>query len=472
MANKTDFLNLTLPANNEYNNTWDVVVNDNFILVDRSVEAVTNEVQSARFSKTTLAEFLTVSHFNDGTLKPSDEMDDARNSSVYGDDDGAGTDYLLRNRLELADRELLDAREGLVSLQASLARKARDFDYPDTVINAAKDGNSQPNFLSNSGSEFLLNGSPTEVELNIDGHFMRVRTDESVNVTGGDGTRYLYAERPATPVITLNRTTEAAGTTITNPLNNEKVQVFQDSAIDFTTLNIQVGDILEILNGANAGEYIIDTVGFDGNTDQIKVIGRFTNVVTGLNYQLKDSLMPTLAVDSSWAPSEGKCYIGEGEFVSGALVSSLTYNFKGKYDSPYEAVDVSSLATFEKIFNHNLGTFPKEIQIFASQANDGSQSLEPLSLAISGNDLGVSINDTYVYSSGVFNPGTTDATYTPGTLVGSVTGSISGSVYDLRSIKVKITKTQIFIKNVKDNHFYRDYDGSDQDSGYLKVVCK
>lgn len=471
MANKTDFLNLTLPANNEYNNTWDVVVNENFVLIDQAMEDVTNEVQSARFSKTSLAEFLEIAHYDDGTLKPSDEIDDARNSSVYGDDDG-GTDYFLRDRLELADREVFDGREGLTSLQEALARRARDFNYQDSVITAAKDGNGQPNFLSSSGSEFLLNGEPTPIEFNIDGYYMKVRTDESVNVTGGDGTRFLYAQKPATPIVTLNRSTSAAGSTITNPLNNEKVQVFQDSAIDFTTINVQSGDILEVLNGENAGEYIIDTVGFDGNTDQIKVIGRFTNVVTGLNYNIKDPLMPELSVDTIWSPSEGKCYVGEGEFSSGALISSLTYNFKGKFDSIYEAVDVSSLATFEKILNHNLGEFPKEIQIFASQANDGSEPLEPLSLSISGNDLGVNINDTLSYTAGVFNPGTTDATYNQGSLVGNVSGNLTGSVYDLRSVKVKITRTQIYIKNVKDNHFYRDYDGSDQDSGYLKVVCK
>jgi len=472
MANKTDFLNLVLPANNEYNNTWDVVLNSNLVIIDAAIEEVSNEIQSARFSKTSLAEFLNVSHFDDGTLKPSDEMDDGRNSPVYGDDDGNGTDFVLKDRLDLADREVFDARDGLTSLAMSMARRSRDFDHPDTVISGAKDGNDQPNFLSSSGSEFLLNGTPTPIELNIDGHYKRILTDESVNVTGADGKRYLYAQVPSSPIVTLDRSTDEAGTTITNSLNNDKVQVFQDSGIDFTTSNVQPGYILEILNGDNAGEYIIDTVGFDGNADQIKVIGRFVNVITGLNYTIKDPLMPELDVDTAWSPAEGKCYIGEGEFSSGALISSLTYNFKGQYDSPYESVDVSSLATFEKIFNHNLGDFPKEIQVYASQANDGSEPLEPLSVSNCGSDLNVNISDTLAYSPGVFNPGSTDASYIQGTLVGDVSGNLTGSVYGLRSVRIKITKTQIFIKNIKDNHFYRDYDGSDLDSGYIKVVCK
>lgn len=472
MANKTDFLNLILPANNEYNDTWDVPTNSNFTIIDEAIEEISNEINSARFSKTSLAEFLGVAHFDDGTLKPSDELDDSRNSSVYGDDDGAGTDFKLVDRLELSDRETFDAREGVASLQLALTRRSRDFDYPDTVVNAAKDGDGQPNYLSSSGSEFQLNGDPEMIEFNIDGHYMRLRTDETENVTGGDGTRYLYAERPSEPVVVLDRSTQNAGSTIGNPLNNNKVQIFQDSGVDFTTLNIKAGDVLEILNTDNAGEYIIAEVAPDSDPNQLLIIGRFVNIITSVDYKVRDPLMPTFGVDTAYAETAGKCYMGEGEFASGALISSVAYNFKRKYDSPFTSVDVSSLPSFEKILNHNLGKFPSEIQIFGSQANDGSQPLEPLSTAVVGNDLGVNISDTTNYTPGSFNPGSGDASYTPGTLTGGVTGNLTGSIYDLKSVTVKITKTQIFIKNNKINHFYRDYDGSDQNSGYLKVVCK
>ena len=471
MSNKTDFLSLVLPENNEFNDGWDIPVNSNFEIVDSAIEEISNELASAKFTKTSLAEFLTVSHFDDGTLKPSEEMDDARNSLVYGDDSG-GTDFELKDRLELADKETFDAREGLNSLLDSLARRARGFDHLDSILDGPKDSYLQPNFLTCSGAEFLLNGDPTEVVFNINGYYMRFRTDESLAVTGGDGTRYLYAIKPSTPITTLDRSSAANGASAENALNNDKCQILQDSGVNFSTSNVKSGDVLEILNSANAGTYIIDTVAFDGNSDQISIKGRFKSIVSGLNFKIYDPLMPELGVDTTKTPAVGKCYIGEGTFASGALTASLTYNFKGEYDSHYEAIDVSSLASFEKTFNHQLGDFPKTIQIYASQANDGSEPLEPLSVDLVGNDLAAVAANTLSYTPGVHNPGTSDATYTPGTLVGGVTCALTGAVYNLKSVSIKITKTQIFIKNVKDNHFYRDYDGSDRTTGYLKVVCK
>lgn len=474
MANKTDFLNLVLAANNEYNNTWDVVLNKNFTLIDQAMEEVTTEIQSARFSKTSLAEFLDVAHFDDGTLKPSDEMSDARNSSIYGDDDGAGADYLLKNRLELADKEIFASREGLASLQAALARRSSDFHYPDTVILGAKTGDGQPNFLSSSVASFLLNGATIPVELNIEGYYFRVRTLETIDViAGGDGTRYLYAQKPATPIVVLDRSTDIAGLTITNPLNNNKVQILQDSGINFSTSDVKVGDILEILNTDNAGEYVISQIAPDGNDTQIMIVGRFVNVITAINYIIKDTLRPEILVDIAYEEIAGKCYIGEGEFTSGALTSSLSYNFKGKFSSIYEAIDLTTLPTFEKIFNHNLGVFPSSIQVFASQANDGSEALEPLSVSQVGNDIAIDVDDTLNFSAGTWDAGTTDANYNPlPSLAGGVAASITGNVFNLRSVSIKITKTQIYVKNTKINHFYRDYDGSDQSIGFLKVICK
>ena len=99
MANTTDFLSLILPANNEFNDTWDVPMNANFTKVDQEIETISNEIQSARFTLTDLATFLAVSHNTDGTLIASDEQDEARNSPIYGDDE-SGTDYELKDRLD------------------------------------------------------------------------------------------------------------------------------------------------------------------------------------------------------------------------------------------------------------------------------------------------------------------------------------------------------------------------------------
>jgi len=472
MATKTDFLNLVLPANNEYNNNWDTVLNENFRKIDLAIEEVTNEVQEARGSKTTVAEFLSIGHFSDGSLRPTQEVMDARNSFMFGDDDGAGTDYFLKERLQNSDKEIYTAREGLSSLSAGIARKSRDFDYPDMVVNGAKTALLQPNFMTGSGTEFQLNGTPTEIEFNIDGYYMRLRTDETVAVTGADGTRYLYAQKPATPIVVLSRVTQQAGSTTTNPLNSNKVQLLQDTGVDFTVEDIKVGDILEIINTINAGQYLVAEIAPAGNVNQIKVVGRFASVITNINYKISDPLKPVFGVDTTISAVSGKCYIGQGEYVSGALTTTITYAFKGKYESSYEAINVSSLPTFEKIFDHNLGYIPKKIFVYATQANDDSLPVEPLSIAGVGHDLVVAMSNTQSHTPGVFNAGTTDATFTGGALVGDVTGALSGNVFATRSVMIKVTKTKVYVKNVRNNYFYRDYDGSDQQAGYLKVVCE
>ena len=474
MAGKTRYLSLILPANNEFSDSWDVPLNKNFTTIDEEIEIISGEIQAARFTKTSLAEFLAVGHLTNGELRPSPEVDEARNSPVYGDDDGSGTDHELKTRLDLGDREIWDAREGQASLIESLARKAKDFDYPDTVFTGPKTAEDQQNFLTASGSEFQINGDPTPVELNVNGQFFRVNTDETVNVTGGDGLRYLYAEKPSSPIVTVDSSTGNNGLTSTNALNNNKAQIFKDTTKDFVALGLKAGNILQILNSDNAGEYIIDEVGFDGNNDEIKIIGIFKTVIGSINYNIIDPLKPELGVDTTFAITEGKCYIGEANYVSGALIGSsvVSYNFKGKYESTFEAIDVSSTPNFEKIFNHNLGKIPRRVFFYASQANDESQPVEPLSCELTGNDLGINLSNTLAYNQGTFDPGTSDATYTDGTLTGTVSASLTGSIYNLKSVVVKVTKTQIFVKNPTANHFYRDYDGTDRATGFLKVVCE
>jgi hypothetical protein len=128
MATKTDFLQLTLPLNNEYQNTWDQPMNDNLQKVDDFAKAMNEEIISARHGKTDLAAFLDVAHNSDGSLKPTDEVVAARNSFAYGDEDALG-DFDLGRRLDRGDTEVFDAREGapllLVSIQHDSFRLQR-----------------------------------------------------------------------------------------------------------------------------------------------------------------------------------------------------------------------------------------------------------------------------------------------------------------------------------------------------------
>jgi hypothetical protein len=272
--------------------------------------------------------------------------------------------------------------------------------------------------------------------------------------------------------VVTEKPTEEVGIITTNVLNSDRIQVFVDQSADFSLLNIRPGNTLEILNSDNAGKYIIDQVSFNGDVTQLLVIGTFKTIISGLNYRITDTLKPEFSVEDFYTPENGKVILGEGVYQSGALISCTTYSFKKKFESQYVAVDVSSVPTQEVIINHDLGFIPTDIRLFVSQANDGSEPVETISSAGTSNDLTVSVNNTLSYTQGTFNPGTSDASYVDGNLSGDVTASLVGSVYDLRSALVRVTKTQIFIKNVKPNHFYRDYDGIDRSTGFLKAVCK
>ena len=472
MAEKTNFLNLVLPGNGEYNDNWDIPTNENFIKVDEEVESISNEILSARFTKSSLAEFLSVSHYSDGTLVPSEEALAARNSQVYGSNDANGNDYELKARLDLGDKEVWDARDRDLTLKDSIAYRSYDFNYKDSVIFAATTPEGMPNYLSSAASEFKIDATPYEIALNIDGYKMMLSDDESVQVSGSDGTKYLVAKRPVSAYIVSEKPTEEVGITTANALNSDKVQIFVDQAADFPTLLVRPGYVLEILNTVNAGKYIIDQAGFNGDITQLLVIGNFINALGGINYRITDPMRPEFSIESSYVEEKGKVYLGEGQYSSGSVISSKAYSLKNKYKSKYQAVDVSSLANFELILNHDLGFIPTEIEAFVSQANDDSESVEKISTSGTGNDLSVVINNTLSHTPGTFNPGTTDASYVEASFAGDVNGQLNGSVYDLRSVRIKVTKTQIFIKNVKPNHFYRDYDETDRQIGFIKVVCK
>lgn len=471
MANTTDFLSLILPANNEFNDTWDVPMNANFTKVDQEIETISNEIQSARFTLTDLATFLAVSHNTDGTLIASDEQDEARNSPIYGDDE-SGTDYELKDRLDKGDREIYDARENEASLIEAHALRGRLLTDPDTVLDGAKDGSGNPNFMSTSGTDFQIDGTPTAIRFNIDGYLMEMAYDESVTASGGAGTKYLVAQRPGTPYVSLDNSTGGIGQTTANTLNNNKTQVFKDTGENFTLLDVRAGDILEVVNTDNAGEYVIVTVGFNGNNDELLIKGIFKSVVGSINYKLKDTLRPSFSIETAYTPAAGKCIVGEAYWDTASLTLDITYAFKGEFESIYIAIDVSVTPTFEQTINHNLGFIPRDVRVYATQLADGVEPWEPLGTSAVGDTLSLTPSDTFNYVQGTFAPGTGDATHAADSFSGAVTTTLTGTIHDLKSVQVKIEPKTVTVKNVRANHFYRDYDGSDPQTGFLKVIVK
>jgi len=476
MATKTAFLLLVKPLYAEFQDTWDQPINENWDRIDAFAADTGTELVDSRFGKTSLKEFLEVAHETDGTLKPTAEVLEARSSLVYGDEDAGSNDLLLPDRLDLGDREVLLAREGQPSLRDGLALRE---DAPSKVIDGAKDGNENPTWMGFTGPIVQIDGSASQLQLMISGKVTRTRVLEQVNLTGElSSTYYIYAQFATDGVIRVDGdsgTPPPASPQGVTGSDGTKIRKFTDATTDFSAADVEVEDILEILGtNNNAKEYLIKEIAPGGDPNSLIISGVFPGgALASLDYVVRDQFSPTFGFDAAKAPAAGKLYIGEADFDGASVTAVRPLNFKTVYKSEWRAVDVSGGSpTFEEIFNHYLFDDALEVLVQASQANDGSQPVENLSLATLDNTLAVNISDGHVYNQGSFNPGTGDSTYTDGTLTGSVTGNLTGSIVPDRSVQVKMTATKLWVKNHVSAKFYRDYANAQKQTGFLRVVVR
>lgn len=468
MADQTSFLELIKPLNREYQDTWDEPMNANSDKIDTWASAINTEISDARQTKSSLLEFLQEGHNDDGSLKATPEVELARRSFLYGDEDSLGADLDLAGRLDLGDEEVHKAREGRSSLLASAAARAY---LPDQILAGDADVNGHPSWLGYTAADAQVDGSSELLWFMIGGYQAKIRKLQQVTVSGATGTKYLHATYQADGVVTVDGSTGGNGATGSD---GTKIRKIVDSTKDFTTEDVEVGDILEILAGDNEGRYIIKEVAPGGDNQALIILGVFPGGATsGINYNIYDPMAPTLGYDDALAPAAGKLYIGEAEFDGAAITEVRALHFKDVFVSEWRAVDVSSSPTFEEIFNHNLFNDQLAVAVQVSQVNDGSQPIEELSLATLANTLGVSVdNGTLAFSQGAYDPGTGDSSHAADALTGAVDGSLTGDAYMERSAQTKWTRTQLWVKNVRDNLFYKDYAGAAKDVGYIRVIIR
>lgn len=430
MASTTTHLGLTKPANGEYQDAWDTPINGNFDILDTEVHNVKSEVQTARGNKSSLSERLNNGLDADGNLLATPEVEKGRISQIT---DGHH-DYLY-DRLHAVDMELLDLRGQKASLLENMDILANEFGLPGPVA-GPQTGGGDANFLTWAGSVFTVEGDPTPVIFNINGRKQVCRIDATTDLNGeAPGTYFVKAEVGSGRTVVSSTTGEVGGT---------DTDELQDTSSDFVVAKVQAGDLLEISSGANQGQYVVKQV-VDANN--LKIYGKWNQALSSQTYTIKDMLHPTIGYDS--AKAAGTIYIGEVEFDGAGITDGFAYNYKGKYDSSWTSIDVTAVPVFTQVFNHNLGEIPHNIQIFASQYSDGETS-EPLALAGVDSDYAITFTDG----------GDGDSL------------STSGGPYMTRSVKVKVTRRQITIKNVRNNHFYTDFDDAAQDTGYLKVFIR
>jgi hypothetical protein len=429
MASKTSRLELTKPANSEFENEWDVPINENWDKIDTAIKNLQDEITAARGNKANLDTRLDNGLDEDGNLLATPEVEKGRHSPV------SGQYASLALRINAFDLDVGALRAREISLLDGMAFRGQDF-MLDLAIDGPKDGAGRPNFITHSGDIVTIDGTPTPVLLNCKGYLQKCRIDKNVTISGSPGTKYIYAEYNSTGREVENGTDGSAGGGSLNEFNSATGQ--------FVTKDVKVGDLLVISSGPNVGTFAIKTI-VDNNN--IEIQGKFAQTSGSITFSIKDMLHPNFNFESTYTPGLGKCYVGECYFDGIGITSSHAYAFRGKYESDYEAIDVSSIPTFEKVLNHNLGIIPRRLEIYACVSASIDVDHVPLSMS--------KISHNFVFN---FDDNGTGASLV-----------VTGGVFPINSVIVKLTRNTITIKNARESLFYNDYVGIDKNTGYLKV---
>lgn len=513
MANTSAFFDLILPGKGEYRDTWQIPVNANFTTIDTWAQAIDLEIVAARFSKTSLSEFLAVGHDVDGNLLSTPEVNAATISPIYGFQTPDPELFDLTTRVSQVEWEVWYAREAQANLRKAFA--ARMPAIKSQILECKKDvDNLYPAWLGYTGANAHIDGSDVALWLSIDGKLCRERTLRSVAISGAAGTKYLYAQYledfdagkivvagEAVPPATPNGTTGF-------DVNNYPIY-FSDITKDFTTLDVEVGDVLTLIDSADKGNYVLKEIAPGAVISQLTIIGQFpTGGISSINYNIYDPLRMSFGYDSSEVPAEGKYYIGEVDFDGSAITAVRARHFRDTFISEWREISVTT--TFEEIFEHNLGSDVLDISVQARLTNSDAEPIEELSLTTITRNLNLSLSSSGLTldktSDITFNQGTlpsfTEGTYThtdpdptgsfshpvadslnPGSLPslsgevvyeldGNVTGSITGDVYTDSSVKVKWNKSKLWVKNAEIGKFYKTYSGTATTTGYLRVIVR
>jgi hypothetical protein len=451
MPSTTNYLKLTLPGNGEYTDTWDEIVNENFVDIDAAIEATAVEIEEARLGQTSLKNLLSISINNDGTLKATKEVIDARNSFIYGDEDVSNLDVDLKGRLNFLEKDLFYFRAGMSDFRDVLGKYAGS---QSLTLSGVKDSNNYPTWLASTGANVQIDGSVTNIFVSIYGKLARIRKQEQLAVSGAIGTKHLYMTYNPNGLVRVD------GTSLTNGVissDGSKVRWFDIPTSDFSVLDVKAGDILEILGtGLNAGQYQIKTVSPGGVVTRVLIYGTFKSAQSGLSYTIRDPFAVSLGFDDVLTEASNKFYFGIAVFDGTSVTSTRAISFFDYFVSEWRAVDVSSVTTFTEVFNHNLFDDVLDVDIEVSQTNDGTDYVEQLSMAELNNSL--SISNSLSLTTG------------DQALGGAV--ALSGTVTLSKSAKARWNKYQIEVSNVSAGLFYKDFSGASMTNGYIRVVAR
>ena len=545
MPVQSEYLKMTIPLSGEFTDTWDGPLNENLVIIDSYAKNQSNEILAARGNKASLNEFLAVSHNNDGTLKPTAEVEDARNSPVYGHK-GENSAYALADRLAPSDWEIWKAREQQANLKAALA--LREFQDPYMIVSGGANADGEPTWGTFSNLQININANPT-IELLINGFRCHIRVPSPINnlvsldVAANTNPKYVVAQYQDDGIVIVDGDTTddspsspAAATGIISQDTSGEDTIFYDANTDFVDSGVQIGDILRVVSGDSAGDYIIQEVGpeeYDGDPEQnkrIKIKGLFpVGSLSGLDYQVRDPLGVLLTVEETIPEDADKLIIMDVTMLSASEIATVyERHFKNVYIGPWRQIsditseDIDPDSESSGLWYHRLLSDKLEVSIQASTANDGTAPVEQLSVLNFVNTLGVSIDDQKDIdldslgldltglgagngdlAVGVGSLGTalaggpTDPQHTHGvtgspaltgsveltgsadlsgkesvSLTGTITAALTGNIYPANAVKVQWDRRKIRVKNTISGVFFKDLDGTTHTAGYIRVIVR
>lgn len=438
MPKYTNFLNLTLPELGEFVDSWDSPNNANFETLDDWTESLHDNLVAGiagtgatwaglRGSHDSLEERLAISINPDGTVNISGSQDilDMATSAYKGSFSGPA------DRLDDVDREVYEAGSPIVDsrftpfnvangpsagfpraeLDNSIALRAADYGGISPEAPFGPHIPWAPGLVSGGAGTLLVDAGVADRMMlsvpsgpaifNIDGYIFRLRETllfDYSGITAAVGEYvWLYIERTDGNYGDANfKYSESGGTPVAKDLRVLKSGTADGttSASLFTTTGgtfnsqpfpVKEGDILSILSGGAAGDYVIDSVGSDL---QLSIKGTFkADVGPSLNYEIIDNSMPnvgavvplTSPTDPASVPplAEGRVYIGRLLVpASGPPVTFVSFTRGGVYDSGW--LDITDMATdFPLDEDHNLGVPPTSVEIWVRESSS-ARAFRPL----------------------------------------------------------------------------------------------
>jgi len=233
MATKTSYLELTMPENGEYVDSWDKPLNANMETIDDHMKNLRDDLVGSTGSTSTLGTPDLDTRLNaamDATgklkLDSSESFTDLQDSKVYARSGSSSASERVSDRFENVENEVVGSRcgthvdrygnsepsaeSGIAQLGAMYGNRSDAIQSPvnGASPNCVIDGPSEApvphsplHVMATAPSEIIINGGSIPVVYNIDGHIFRADGEYTLDISASGsgplaaGTYHLWVSR-------------------------------------------------------------------------------------------------------------------------------------------------------------------------------------------------------------------------------------------------------------------------------------